>query len=111
MSKSRKEILVFFSLILSSLLLPVVISCVIYLKLLCYKKRWFRNEVAAGLKEEKIQASCSNGKDDTLETAQVIEDRQTELDLERELEIQAQVSSSSTFYEQLFYIQSLCLYF
>jgi hypothetical protein len=40
----------------------------------------------------KLITGCSNGKDDasTLETAQITEDRQTEFELERQLELQAQ---------------------
>jgi hypothetical protein len=58
MSKSRKEVLIFISLILGSLLLPILISCVIYLKLLCYKKRWFKNQVAIS-NEEKFAAGVN----------------------------------------------------
>jgi len=45
LSKSWNEILVFFLIICSSFLLPIFISCLVYLKLICNKKKWFQNEI------------------------------------------------------------------
>ena len=37
--------MVFFIITCSCLLLPIFISCSIYLKLICNKKKWFQNEI------------------------------------------------------------------
>ncbi len=90
LSKSWNEILVFFLIICSSFLLPIFISCLVYLKLICNKKKWFQNEITFK-NEENNQEILNETKTDgslNLEVESNILNIQTEAENENEIKIQ-----------------------
>jgi len=90
LSKSWNEILVFFLIICSSFLLPIFISCLVYLKLICNKKKWFQNEITFK-NEENNQEILNETKTDgslNLEVESNILNIKTEAENENEIKIQ-----------------------
>jgi len=49
LSKSWQEILILILISICSSLTPISISCFIYLKLICNKKKWFQNKVSSSI--------------------------------------------------------------
>ena len=94
LSKSWNEIMVFFLIICSCLLLPIFISCSIYLKLICNKKKWFQNEITfkseennrENLVETKADGSLNVELGSNILNSQI--ERENEIKMQKILEMQ-----------------------
>jgi hypothetical protein len=89
LSKSSNEIMVFFLITCICLLLPIFISCSIYLKLICNKNKWFLNEITfeennqENIYKNKPDGSTRNSESNKIETGNEME-MQKILDLHTE---------------------------
>ena len=86
--------MVFFLIICSCLLLPIFISCSIYLKLICNKKKWFQNEITfkseennrENLVETKADGSLNVELGSNILNSQI--ERENEIKMQKILEVQ-----------------------
>jgi hypothetical protein len=81
--------MVFFLITCICLLLPIFISCAIYLKLICNKKKWFLNEITfeennqENINKNKPDSSTKNSESNKIETG-------NEMEMQKILELQTE---------------------